>query len=60
MHLHALQDAGRVKQMDYDAGAHLHKLVEMFVSQASADQRSGRAGRVCAGVCFRLYRCVVA
>lgn len=27
----------------------------MFNSQASANQRAGRAGRVAAGKCFRLY-----
>lgn len=27
----------------------------MFAMQASADQRAGRAGRVAAGKCFRLY-----
>lgn len=27
----------------------------MFLSQASANQRAGRAGRVAAGKCFRLY-----
>lgn len=29
--------------------------VFLFCSQASANQRAGRAGRVAAGKCFRLY-----
>lgn len=34
----------------------MYKLfAQVWVSQASATQRSGRAGRVCAGVCYRLY-----
>jgi ATP-dependent RNA helicase DHX37/DHR1 len=26
-----------------------------WISQASAEQRTGRAGRTCAGYCYRLY-----
>lgn len=31
------------------------KIVLLFHCQASANQRAGRAGRVAAGKCFRLY-----
>ena len=33
----------------------MSSLLEVFISQASAKQRGGRAGRVREGVCFRLY-----
>ena len=48
-------DSGRVKQMEYDALNRMPKLVDTWVSKASAQQRKGRAGRVRKGVCFRMY-----
>eukprot|EP00938_MAST-03A_sp_MAST-3A-sp1_P000445 g445.t1 len=48
-------DSGRVKQMEYDSFNRMPKLVETWISRASADQRKGRAGRVKKGVCFRMY-----
>lgn len=47
--------AGKVKEMGYDPQAKLHRLQEFWISQASAEQRKGRAGRTGPGVCFRLY-----
>lgn len=46
---------GKVKEMGYDPQAKLHRLQEFWISQASAEQRKGRAGRTGPGVCFRLY-----
>ncbi|XP_064483577.1 probable ATP-dependent RNA helicase DHX34 isoform X2 [Ornithodoros turicata] len=48
-------DSGKVKEMSYDAGCHMQKLKEFWISQASAEQRKGRAGRTGPGVCFRLF-----
>ncbi|XP_066096955.1 ATP-dependent RNA helicase DHX29 [Saccopteryx bilineata] len=48
-------DTGRTKENKYHESSQMSSLVETFVSKASALQRQGRAGRVCAGVCFRLY-----
>ncbi|XP_055001998.1 probable ATP-dependent RNA helicase DHX34 [Sorex araneus] len=48
-------DSGKVKEMSYDAQAKLQRLQEFWISQASAEQRKGRAGRTGPGVCFRLY-----
>lgn len=41
--------------MSYDPQAKLQRLQEFWISQASAEQRKGRAGRTGPGVCFRLY-----
>eukprot|EP00040_Diaphanoeca_grandis_P018572 m.97718 g.97718 ORF g.97718 m.97718 type:complete len:1204 (+) comp27004_c0_seq2:178-3789(+) len=48
-------DAGRVKEMRYDSGRRMGILEQTWISQASATQRSGRAGRVQKGTCYRLY-----
>ncbi|KAK2151742.1 hypothetical protein LSH36_353g09030 [Paralvinella palmiformis] len=48
-------DSGKVKENRYLESHHLCSLEEVFISQASAKQRQGRAGRVREGVCFRLY-----
>eukprot|EP00996_Jenningsia_fusiforme_P007033 NODE_912_length_1831_cov_25.893939_g804_i0.p1 GENE.NODE_912_length_1831_cov_25.893939_g804_i0~~NODE_912_length_1831_cov_25.893939_g804_i0.p1 ORF type:complete len:583 (+),score=145.20 NODE_912_length_1831_cov_25.893939_g804_i0:161-1750(+) len=48
-------DSGKVKENRYDPATKLPQLVETWVSQASAKQRTGRAGRVQSGICFRLY-----
>ncbi|KAL0609800.1 putative ATP-dependent RNA helicase DHX34 [Plecturocebus cupreus] len=47
--------SGKVKEMSYDPQAQLQRLQEFWISQASAEQRKGRAGRTGPGVCFRLY-----
>lgn len=49
-------DTGRVKEMSYDALNRTSVLAETFISQAAARQRSGRAGRVSKGTCYRLVR----
>lgn len=48
-------DTGRVKRMTFETRAQLASLTEGWCSSASAAQRRGRAGRVRAGVCVRLY-----
>lgn len=48
-------DTGKVKQQRYHEPSNTSTLKEVFVSQAEAVQRRGRAGRVRSGFCFRLY-----
>jgi ATP-dependent RNA helicase DHX8/PRP22 len=48
-------DAGRAKEMKYDQKRNLNSLEVSIISQSSADQRKGRAGRTESGICFRLY-----
>eukprot|EP00954_Amorphochlora_amoebiformis_P005353 422420-Amorphochlora_amoeboformis.AAC.1 len=48
-------DPGFCKQNVYNAKLGMDSLVVTPISQASANQRSGRAGRTGPGKCFRLY-----
>ncbi|CAC5424154.1 DHX16 [Mytilus coruscus] len=48
-------DPGFCKQNSYNARTGMESLVVTPISKASANQRAGRAGRVSAGKCFRLY-----
>lgn len=48
-------DSGKVKEMSFDSQSKMRKLKEFWISQASAEQRKGRAGRTGPGTCFRLY-----
>ena len=48
-------DSGRAKIMLHDAVSRGGSLQEGWISQASAEQRKGRAGRTGPGVCFRLF-----
>lgn len=48
-------DPGFVKENIYNPATGMSKLVTVPCSRASANQRSGRAGRVEPGKCFRLY-----
>ncbi|CAH0055165.1 unnamed protein product [Clonostachys solani] len=48
-------DSGVSKQAIYNNRLGMHSLRTMPISQASAKQRAGRAGRVQDGLCFRLY-----
>ncbi|XP_047128394.1 probable ATP-dependent RNA helicase DHX34 isoform X1 [Hydra vulgaris] len=50
-----IADSGKVKEMSYDPQVKMQRLQEFWISQASAEQRKGRAGRTGPGVCFRLY-----
>lgn len=48
-------DSGLVRRPDYEQRTGLTRLRLARISQASADQRRGRAGRVQAGHCVRLW-----
>jgi ATP-dependent helicase HrpB len=48
-------DSGLARMNRFDQGRGLDRLVTERVSQASADQRRGRAGRTKPGVCWRLW-----
>lgn len=48
-------DSGLCKESVYDPRLDLTFLQERPVSQASANQRAGRAGRTQDGICYRLY-----
>jgi pre-mRNA-splicing factor ATP-dependent RNA helicase DHX16 len=48
-------DPGFNKQKTYNAKTGMESLIVTPISKASANQRAGRAGRVSAGKCFRLY-----
>ncbi|KAF8820441.1 putative pre-mRna-splicing factor ATP-dependent Rna helicase [Cardiosporidium cionae] len=48
-------DSGFCKQNTYNPKTGMESLVTVPCSQASANQRAGRAGRVRPGHCFRLY-----
>ena len=51
----AVIDSGTARVMKYDARVGLPKLQLEAISQASADQRAGRAGRTQPGICYRLW-----
>jgi HrpA-like RNA helicase len=48
-------DTGRSKEKNYDPHLKTSTLQLTWVSQASAKQRKGRAGRVKPGICFHLF-----
>ena len=48
-------DAGRARRARYDPGSGMSRLVTEKVTRAEATQRAGRAGRVAAGRCYRLW-----
>ncbi|KFY48682.1 hypothetical protein V495_01101 [Pseudogymnoascus sp. VKM F-4514 (FW-929)] len=51
----AVIDTGRVKETSYDPSNNMRKLEEVWASRAACKQRRGRAGRVQAGKCYKLY-----
>ena len=51
----AVIDTGRVKETSFDAQNNMVKLEEVWASRAACKQRRGRAGRVRAGTCYKLY-----
>lgn len=48
-------DSGMVKQSKFEPGTGMNVLRVSQVSQSSANQRAGRAGRTEPGICYRLY-----
>ncbi|HLI19217.1 MAG TPA: ATP-dependent helicase HrpB [Rhodanobacteraceae bacterium] len=51
----AVVDAGLAREPRFDPNSGLSRLETVAISQASADQRAGRAGRVAPGVAYRLW-----
>jgi ATP-dependent RNA helicase DHX57 len=51
----AVIDSGRVKETSFDPANNMRKLEETWASLAACKQRRGRAGRVQAGKCYKLY-----
>ena len=48
-------DSGLRRYAEFDTATGMSRLVTGKVSQAAADQRRGRAGRISAGWCYRLW-----
>ena len=48
-------DTGLAKEMHFDSTKNMDSLEVCMISKSSAEQRKGRAGRVSAGKCYRLY-----
>jgi ATP-dependent RNA helicase DHX37/DHR1 len=48
-------DCGKEKKKVYNAQMTLGRFEIDWISQSSAKQREGRAGRTCAGYCYRLF-----
>lgn len=53
--IRAVVDSGLAREPRFDPGTGFTRLETVTVSQASADQRAGRAGRVAEGVAYRLW-----
>jgi ATP-dependent helicase HrpB len=51
----AVVDSGQARQMHVSPATGLPRLELVPISQASAEQRAGRAGRTAPGVCWRLW-----
>ncbi|GAB2553794.1 ATP-dependent helicase HrpB [Rhodanobacter koreensis] len=53
--IRAVIDAGLAREPRFDPNSGFTRLETVTISQASADQRAGRAGRVAAGTAYRLW-----
>ena len=53
--IRAVVDAGLAREPRFDPNSGFARLETVAISQASADQRAGRAGRVAPGVAYRLW-----
>ena len=54
--IRAVIDSGLAKVAKYDSGRGVNGLMTERISQSSADQRKGRAGRIASGICMRLWK----
>ena len=48
-------DSGLMRESRFDPNTGMNRLVTTQISQASSVQRCGRAGRLCEGLCLRLW-----
>lgn len=48
-------DCGLSRRMQHDPSSGMNRLVTVRESKSSAEQRKGRAGRLAAGTCYRLF-----
>ena len=48
-------DCGLSRRVQHDPSSGMNRLVTVRESKASAEQRKGRAGRLAAGTCYRLF-----
>lgn len=48
-------DSGTSRRLQFDPATGMNRLVTQLESRSSAEQRKGRAGRMSAGVCYRLF-----
>jgi ATP-dependent helicase HrpB len=48
-------DSGLERVLQYDPSSGMNRLITQSISRDSAEQRSGRAGRLSAGICYRLW-----
>jgi ATP-dependent helicase HrpB len=53
--IRAVVDAGLAREPRFDPNSGFTRLETVVISQASADQRAGRAGRVAEGTAYRLW-----
>ncbi|WP_449424812.1 ATP-dependent RNA helicase, partial [Rhodanobacter lindaniclasticus] len=53
--IRAVIDSGLAREPRFDPNSGFTRLETVTISQASADQRAGRAGRVATGVAYRLW-----
>ncbi|KAF1008190.1 MAG: hypothetical protein GAK28_01169 [Luteibacter sp.] len=53
--IRAVVDSGQAREPRFDPASGFSRLETVMISQASADQRAGRAGRVAEGTAYRLW-----
>ena len=53
--IHIVIDSGQVRKSSYDSSSGMTRMLTEKISQASAIQRSGRAGRLASGQAYRLW-----